>query len=60
LLSQVARAPALQQLVVDGLFGRARPAHLLRPRTLWEIARLFTRGAVRARHKPSASSTGFS
>ena len=47
LLSQVARAPALQQLVVDGLFGRARPAHLLRPRTLWEIVRLFTRGAPR-------------
>jgi geranylgeranyl reductase family protein len=60
LLSQVARAPALQRLVVDGLFGRARPAHLLRPRTLWQIARLFTRGAARTPHKPSTSSTGFS
>lgn len=43
LLTQVADAPALQRLVVDGLFGRARPAHLLRPRTLWEIVRLFAR-----------------
>ena len=41
LLTQVAGAPALQRLVVDGLFGRARPAHLLRPRTLWEVLRLF-------------------
>lgn len=45
LLTQVADAPALQRLVVDGLFGRAKPAHLLRPRTLWAIARLFARGA---------------
>ena len=44
LLSHVARAPALQQLVVDGLFGRAKPTDLLRPRTLWEIVRLFARG----------------
>jgi geranylgeranyl reductase family protein len=44
LLTRVADAPALQRLVVDGLFGRAKPAHLLRPRTLWEIARLFIRG----------------
>ena len=43
LLTQVAKAPALQRLVVDGLFGRAKPAHLFRPKTLWEIARLFTR-----------------
>jgi geranylgeranyl reductase family protein len=44
LLTQVAKAPALQRLVVDGLFGRAKPAHLFRPRTLWEIARLFAHG----------------
>ena len=44
LLTQVAKAPALQRLVVDGLFGRAKPAHLFRPRTMWEIARLFARG----------------
>lgn len=43
LLTQVAKAPALQRLVVDGLFGRAKPAHLFRPRTMWEIARLFAR-----------------
>ena len=43
LLTQVAGAPALQRLVVDGLFGRARPAHLLRPGTLWEIARMLAR-----------------
>ena len=41
LLTQVAKAPALQRLVVDGLFGRAKPSHLFRPTTLWEIARLF-------------------
>lgn len=43
LLTHVAKTPALQQLVVDGLFGRARPAHLLRPTTLWQVVRLFTR-----------------
>jgi geranylgeranyl reductase family protein len=48
LLTQVADAPTLQRLVVDGLFGRAKPAHLLRPRTLWEIARLFARSAGRS------------
>ncbi|MEO8935565.1 MAG: geranylgeranyl reductase family protein [Burkholderiaceae bacterium] len=47
LLTQVAKAPALQRLVVDGLFGRAKPAHLLRPRTLWEIARMLTRATNR-------------
>ena len=40
LLTQVAGAPALQRLVIDGLFGRARPAHLLRPGTLWQLARM--------------------
>lgn len=40
LLTQVARAPALQRLVIDGLFGRAKPAHLFKPATLWQIARL--------------------
>jgi geranylgeranyl reductase family protein len=55
LLTQVADAPALQRLVVDGLFGRAKPAHLLRPTTLWQIARLFTRAKRRA--KPRASAT---
>ena len=53
LLTRVARAPVLQRLVVDGLFGRARPAQLLRPRTLWEVARLF-RGAGRPSAAPSA------
>ncbi len=48
LLSRVATAPALQKLVVDGLFGRARPAHLLRPATLWQLVRLFGRGVPRA------------
>ena len=43
LLKQVSRSPALQQLVIDGLFGRAKPAHLLRPSTLWQIARLISR-----------------
>lgn len=43
LLTQVAKAPALQRLVVDGLFGRAKPSHLFRPKTMWEIARLFVR-----------------
>jgi len=52
LLSHVACAPALQRLVVDGLFGRARPAHLLRPAALWEIVRLFARPA-----RPPAPST---
>jgi menaquinone-9 beta-reductase len=60
LLSHVATVPALQRLVVDGLFGRAKPAHLLRPTTLWEIARLFARSPGAAPHKPSPSSTGFS
>jgi len=61
LLSHVATAPALQRLVVDGLFGRAKPAHLLRPGTLWEIARLFARSSGGGgAHKPSASSTGLS
>ena len=46
LLTQVARAPALQRLVIDGLFGRAKPAHLLKPATLWQIARLLMRGGV--------------
>ena len=46
LLTQVAKAPALQRLVVDGLFGRAKPAHLFRPRTMWEIARLFSRRTI--------------
>jgi geranylgeranyl reductase family protein len=56
LLSHVAHAPALQQLVVDGLFGRAKPAHLLRPRTLWEIVRLFARGSPREPQRPRPSS----
>ncbi len=60
LLSQVAQAPALQRLVVDGLFGRAKPAHLLRPTTLFEIARLFTHRVQPETHNPSASSSGFS
>ena len=60
LLSQVAQAPALQRIVVDGLFGRARPAHLLRPKALWEVVRLFARTTANRRHRPSASSTGFS
>ena len=53
LLTQVATAPALQRLVVDGLFGRAKPAHLFRPHTLWQLVRLFARtgpsSAVRPR-----------
>ncbi len=57
LLSQVAHAPALQRLVVDGLFGRAKPAHLLRPTTLFEIARLFARSAAAAPSHPSASTS---
>lgn len=44
LLAHVAQAPRLQRLVIDGLFGRARPAHLLRPSTLWDIARLLAPG----------------
>ena len=48
LLSHVARTPALQRLVVDGLFGRARPAHLLRPTMLWQMARLFAHVRSRA------------
>ena len=52
LLAQVATAPALQRLVVDGLFGRARPAHLLRPGTLWQIARMLARAAPRTIHRP--------
>ena len=47
LLTQASRATALQQLVVDGLFGRARPAHLFRPRTLWQVARVLLRTATR-------------
>lgn len=39
LVTQVSGAPRLQRLVVDGLFGRMRPAHLLKPGTLWEMAR---------------------
>jgi flavin-dependent dehydrogenase len=53
-LARVSQAPALQRIVVDGLFGRARPAHLLRPAALWEIAGLFARGAPRTqRPRPS-------
>lgn len=55
LLSHVAKAPALQRLVIDGLFGRAKPLHLLRPVTLWQLARLFTRGATRSNPPPLRS-----
>ena len=54
LLTQVAAAPALQRLVVDGLFGRAKPLHLLRPATLWQIARLFTRARSQAKARRAA------
>lgn len=47
LITQVRRAPRLQRLVVDGLFGRMRPAHLLKPATLWEIARTLMRTGLR-------------
>lgn len=46
LLTQVARAPALQRLVIDGLFGRAKPAHLFKPATLWQVARLLLHGGA--------------
>ena len=51
LLSQVAATPALQRLVVDGLFGRARPRQLFRPTTMWQIARLFAQTAMRPEPK---------
>ncbi len=51
LLTQGAHAPALQRLVIDGLFGRAKPAHLFKPATLWQIARLLMRGGARS-HAP--------
>ena len=47
LLTQAANAPALQRLVIDGLFGRAKPAHLLKPSTLWQVARLLSAGSRR-------------
>ncbi len=47
LITQVASAPALQRLVIDGLFGRAKLAHLFRPATLWQVARLLMRGTAR-------------
>lgn len=47
LLTQAARAPALQRLVIDGLFGRAKPSHLFKPATLWQVARLLMRAAAR-------------
>lgn len=53
LLTQVATTPRLQSLVVDGLFGRAKPSHLLRPTTLWELARLMT---SRTRRRTPATS----
>ena len=53
LLTQVAGAPALQRLVVDGLFGRARPAHLLRPGTLWELALMVSRARTADRARAS-------
>ena len=43
MLTQLETAPALQRLVVDGMFGRAKASHLLRPRVMWEIARLLAR-----------------
>ncbi len=49
LLTQVARAPALQRLVIDGLFGRAKPTHLFKPATLWQIARMLLRGPAAPR-----------
>ncbi len=58
LLSHVADAPALQRLVVDGLFGHARPAHLLRPATLWQLVRLFARGVPRPVVPPRGSTLG--
>ena len=48
-LTQVARAPALQRLVIDGLFGRAKPVHIFRPATLWQLALLLVRGGARSR-----------
>ena len=40
LMADVARTPALQRLVIDGLFGRVKPAHLFKPSTLYHGARL--------------------
>ena len=40
LLADVARTPALQRLVIDGLFGRAKLTHLFKPSTLYHGARL--------------------
>ncbi len=45
ILTQVSHATALQRLIVDGLFGRAKPAHLFRPRTFWQVARALIRSA---------------
>jgi geranylgeranyl reductase family protein len=40
LLAQVQRAPALQRIVVDGLFGRGRPADFFKPEVLLHVARM--------------------
>ncbi len=46
LLTQVSRAAALQRLVVDGLFGQLKPAHLFKPAALWQIARIVVQGGA--------------
>ncbi len=52
LLTRVHHAPRLQGIVVDGLFGRTRPAHLLKPGTLWEIVRTLLRRGPRTNRTP--------
>ena len=40
LLAYVKATPSLQRLMIDGLFGRVKPTHLLKPSTLYHAARL--------------------
>ena len=56
LLAHLAKAPALQRLVVDSLFGRAKPAHLLRPAAFWQLLRILTRRTLAPPPQPKPTS----
>ena len=56
LLAHLARAPALQRLVVDSLFGRVKPAHLFRPATFWQILHILTRKTLPPATQPEPAS----
>ena len=53
LLAHLARAPALQRLMVNSLFGRVKPTHIFRPAIFWQILHILTRKTLPSAIRPA-------